>query len=108
MAIRIAINDELSVLEKALPQAVELLVPGQGRLAVLSYHSLEDRIVKRWLQQEARDCLCPPRIPECVCQHKASVRLLPRKPIRPSSEEMASNPRCRSARLRLAERLPSA
>jgi len=107
MALRIATNDELSALEAALPQATRLLAPGRGRLAVLSYHSLEDRLVKQWLQQEARDCICPPHVPECRCDHKASLRILTRKPIRPSPEERASNPRSRSARLRLAERLPA-
>ncbi|MDH7485478.1 MAG: 16S rRNA (cytosine(1402)-N(4))-methyltransferase RsmH [Anaerolineae bacterium] len=106
MALRIAVNDELTALEAALPQAVRLLTPGQGRLAVLSYHSLEDRLTKRWLQQEARDCICPPDAPTCRCGHKASLRILTRKPIRPTPQEVAANPRSRSARLRLAERLP--
>lgn len=106
MALRIATNDELSALEVALPQAVRLLAPGRGRIAVLSYHSLEDRLTKQWLQREARDCICPPDIPECRCGHKASLRILTRKPIRPSPQETAANPRSRSARLRLAERLP--
>lgn len=107
MALRIAVNNELAALEAALPQAVRLLTPGQGRLAVLSYHSLEDRLTKRWLQQEARDCICPPDAPTCRCGHKASLRILTRKPIRPTPQEIAANPRSRSARLRLAERLPS-
>jgi 16S rRNA (cytosine1402-N4)-methyltransferase len=105
MALRIATNDELTALEAVLPQALRLLAPGQGRLAVLSYHSLEDRLVKRWLRQESRDCVCPPAIPQCICQHRSSLRTLTRKPIRPSAEEMAANPRSRSARLRVAERL---
>jgi len=107
MALRIATNDELAALEAALPQAMRLLTPGQGRLAVLSYHSLEDRLIKRWLQREARNCICPPEAPECRCGHKATLRILTRKPVRPSPEEMAANPRSRSARLRLAERLPN-
>lgn len=107
MALRIAVNDELAALEAALPQAVRLLTPGQGRLAVLSYHSLEDRLTKQWLRREARDCICPPDAPACRCEHKASLRLLTRKPIRPTPEEMGANPRSRSARLRLAERLPN-
>jgi len=105
MALRIATNDELAALDAALPQAVRLLAPGRGRLAVLSYHSLEDRLTKQWLQRESRDCICPPDAPECRCGHKASLRILTRKPIRPSPEEIAANPRSRSARLRLAERL---
>ena len=107
MALRIAANDELVALEAALPQAGRLLASGQGRLAVLSYHSLEDRLTKQWLQREARDCICPPGIPECRCGHQASLRILTRKPIRPSPEEIATNPRSRSARLQLAERLPN-
>jgi len=113
MALRIAVNDELAALEAALPQAVRLLTPGQGRLAVLSYHSLEDRLTKQWLQQEARDCICsdltgfqkPVRSGMCHCGHKASLRILTRKAIRPTLQEMSANPRSRSARLRLAERL---
>jgi 16S rRNA (cytosine1402-N4)-methyltransferase len=105
MALRIATNDELTALETALPQAMRLLSPGEGRLAVLSYHSLEDRMVKRFLRQESRDCICPPATPQCICQHKASLRVLTRKPIRPSAAETSANPRSRSARLRVAERL---
>ncbi len=102
-ALRIAVNDELGALERALPQALDVLRPG-GRLVVISFHSLEDRIVKRFFQQEARDCICPPRQPVCVCGHKARVRLLTRKPVTPSPEEVAANPRSRSARLRAVEK----
>ncbi len=105
-ALRIAVNDELTALAQALPQARDLLRPG-GRLAVISFHSLEDRLVKRFFQDEARDCLCPPEMPVCVCGHRASLRLVNRRPIRPGDQEVATNPRSRSARLRIAERLPN-
>ena len=111
-ALRIAVNDELAALEAALPQAVDILVPG-GRLAVISFHSLEDRLVKRFLRQESRDCICPPEMPICTCEHRATLRLATqprpgrRKPIRPTAEEIAANPRARSARLRVAERMGS-
>jgi 16S rRNA (cytosine1402-N4)-methyltransferase len=103
-AIRIAVNDELAVLEAALPQAVETLAPG-GRLVVISFHSLEDRLVKRFMRRESRDCICPPGLPACVCGHRATLRLVTRKPIRPTADETAVNPRSRSARLRVAERV---
>jgi 16S rRNA (cytosine1402-N4)-methyltransferase len=105
-ALRIVVNDELGALEEALPQALEILVPG-GRLAVISFHSLEDRLVKHFYQQEAQDCICPPEAPVCTCQHRATIRLISRKPIYPQPEEVAQNPRSRSARLRIAERLAS-
>ncbi|HHS98308.1 MAG TPA: 16S rRNA (cytosine(1402)-N(4))-methyltransferase RsmH [Chloroflexi bacterium] len=103
-ALRIAVNDELSVLQVALPQAVDLLRPG-GRLVVISFHSLEDRIVKRFFRQESRDCICPPEVPVCICDHRARLRVLTRKPVRPEPDEVSRNPRARSARLRAAERL---
>lgn len=102
-ALRIAVNDELQALELALPQAVDLLTPG-GRLAVISFHSLEDRLIKQFFRQEARDCICPPEAPICTCGHHATLRIVTRKPIRPSHEEIAQNPRSRSAKLRVAER----
>ncbi len=105
-ALRMAVNQELQNIERALPQAVEALNPG-GRLAVISFHSLEDRIVKRFLRRESRDCLCPPRQPVCTCGHKAVLRTLTRKPITADAEECARNPRARSAKLRIAEKLPS-
>jgi 16S rRNA (cytosine1402-N4)-methyltransferase len=105
-ALRIAVNDELAVLEAALPQAVEILAPG-GRLAVISFHSLEDRLVKRFFRRESRDCICPPEAPACTCDHRATLRLVTRKPIRPTADEAAANPRARSARLRVAERMES-
>jgi 16S rRNA (cytosine1402-N4)-methyltransferase len=103
-ALRIAVNDELSALEFALPQAVALLKAG-GRLAVIAFHSLEDRIVKRFMREESRDCICPPEQQTCTCGHTAQLRLPQRKPIRTSVEEIEANPRSRSARLRVAERL---
>jgi len=103
-ALRIATNDELGALAQVLPQARDLLQPG-GRLVVIAFHSLEDRLVKRFYQQEARDCICPPEAPICTCEHRASLRIVARKPIRPRPEEVAQNPRSRSARLRVAERL---
>ncbi len=103
-ALRIAVNDELKHLEEALPQAIDLLAPG-GRLAIISFHSLEDRIVKRYLQTEARDCICPPRAPVCICGHQARVRLITSHPLLASPAEQQQNPRARSAKLRVAERL---
>jgi 16S rRNA (cytosine1402-N4)-methyltransferase len=103
-ALRIAVNGELEALEAALPEAVSVLAP-RGRLAVISFHSLEDRIVKRFYQRESRDCLCPPRQPVCTCGHRATLRTVSRRPIRPEPEEVGRNPRARSAKLRVAERL---
>ena len=102
-ALRIAVNDELGHLERALPDMVDMLRPG-GRLAVISFHSLEDRIVKDCFRTEATDCLCPPRQLICTCGHTASLTLVTRKPIVPDAAEIAENPRSRSARLRIAER----
>lgn len=103
-ALRMAVNDELTALEAALPQAVEILAPG-GRLAVISFHSLEDRLVKEFMRRESRNCICPPDVPVCICGHRATLRLITRKPIRPTAQEIAANPRSRSARLRVAERV---
>ena len=100
-ALRIAVNDELTALEDALPAAVELLRPG-GRLAVISFHSLEDRIVKRFLREQEHGCTCPPDFPVCVCGKEPVVRATPRRAIRPSARETALNPRAASARLRAA------
>jgi 16S rRNA (cytosine1402-N4)-methyltransferase len=106
-ALRIAVNQELVHLDSALLQAHGLLGFG-ARLVVISYHSLEDRIVKSFLRREARDCICPPGVLICVCGHRATLRLVARGVIKPSAAEVAANPRARSARLRVAERLPSA
>jgi 16S rRNA (cytosine1402-N4)-methyltransferase len=100
-ALRIAVNDELTALEDALPAAVDLLKPG-GRLAVISFHSLEDRIVKRFLRDQEHGCTCPPDFPICVCGQEPVLRAAPRRAIRPSARETASNPRAASARLRAA------
>jgi 16S rRNA (cytosine1402-N4)-methyltransferase len=100
-ALRIAVNDELDSLAVALPAALEMLRPG-GRLAVISFHSLEDRIVKRFLRERERGCTCPPDFPVCVCGHEPELRALQRRPIRPSATEVAANPRSASARLRVA------
>lgn len=105
-ALRIAVNDELGALEAVLPQAVRVLAPG-GRLAVISFHSLEDRLVKTFFRQESRDCICPPQVPVCSCGHKASLQIVTRRPVVPSATEEARNPRSRSAKLRVAERLPA-
>ncbi|MFO7741533.1 MAG: 16S rRNA (cytosine(1402)-N(4))-methyltransferase RsmH [Anaerolineae bacterium] len=102
-ALRIAVNEELVALKAALPQAVELLEAG-GRLVVIAFHSLEDRIVKRFMRRESKDCICPRELPICTCDHEASLNVITRKPIRPNEEEVAANPRSRSARLRIAER----
>jgi len=103
-ALRIAVNEELEALEIGLAAAVDLLRPG-GRLVVLSYHSLEDRIVKRFFAAERRGCVCPPEIPVCVCGRNPRLRLVTRRSVTPTPEEVAANPRSRSARLRAAERL---
>ena len=102
-ALRIAVNDELGELEHALPAAFEMLRPG-GRLAVISFHSLEDRQVKQFMREHERGCICPPDFPVCVCGHEPELRALNRRPIRPSARETGANPRAASARLRVAVR----
>jgi 16S rRNA (cytosine1402-N4)-methyltransferase len=118
-ALRIAVNRELEQLETVLPQIVDLLAQGEaldnrggvglsppvssGRLAIIAFHSLEDRIVKEYLRKESTDCICPPRLPVCVCGHKARLRVLTRKPVTPTEQEIMRNPRARSAKLRAAE-----
>jgi 16S rRNA (cytosine1402-N4)-methyltransferase len=103
-ALRMAVNSELENLTSGLSQAVQVLAGG-GRLAVISYHSLEDGLVKRTFKTEASDCICPPQSPQCVCGHKASMRVITRRVLRPTAQEVDSNPRSRSARVRVAERL---
>jgi 16S rRNA (cytosine1402-N4)-methyltransferase len=106
-ALRIAVNDELAALEEALEEAVEVLGDG-GRLVVISFHSLEDRIVKQFIAHESRDCICPPEAPACTCGHKATLKSVTRKAVSPGADEIAANPRSRSARLRAAEKLAEA
>jgi len=115
-ALRIAVNHELEQLEKALPQILDVLcmnkalpAGGQeeprgwdGRMVMIAFHSLEDRLIKEFMRREAKDCLCPPHVPVCVCGHKARLRLLTPKPVSPSVEEITANPRARSAKLRAA------
>jgi len=103
-ALRIAVNGDLDALIDALPQAVDLLRP-RGRLAVISFQSQEDVLVKQFTRREARDCLCPSEMPVCTCGHRASLRIVTPKPIRPSEAEISRNPRSRSAKLRVAESL---
>jgi 16S rRNA (cytosine1402-N4)-methyltransferase len=103
-AIRIAVNEELQAVETFLPQAIAALTPG-GRLAVISFHSLEDRIVKQYFRQESRNCICPPQQPICTCSHRATLKEVNRRPIMAGEEETKENPRARSARLRVVEKL---
>lgn len=103
-ALRIEVNAELEALDRALPVAIDALDPG-GRIAVISYHSLEDRRVKKEFQERARGCVCPPDLPICVCGRGADLRILTRRPLRPSDDEIEANPRARAAKLRAAERL---
>jgi 16S rRNA (cytosine1402-N4)-methyltransferase len=103
-ALRIAVNDELGALERVLPDTVGLLRPG-GRLAIISFHSLEDRIVKHFIREQSRECTCPPEAPICTCETQPMLRAVTRKVVRPSEAEVAANPRSRSARLRVAEKL---
>ena len=103
-ALRIAVNDELTVLAQALEQLPELLTAG-GTMAIISFQSLEDRVVKEFMGREAAGCLCPPEALICTCGHRPRLKLMPRKPVVPSEEEIATNPRARSAKLRVARRL---
>ena len=102
--LRIAVNDELGEIEAGLQAALQILNPG-GRMATISFHSLEDRLVKSFFNVESKDCICPPQQPVCTCGHRATLRAVTRHPVRPSDEEVATNPRARSARLRVAQRL---
>lgn len=106
-ALRIAVNDEIEALREGIEAAVESLTPG-GRIAVIAYHSLEDRIAKQCFRRLERGCICSPKAPVCTCGRKPSLRPLTRKPVRPRPDEIARNPRARSARLRAAERIEEA
>jgi len=106
-ALRIVVNDELAALEEGLQTAIRVVRPG-GRIAVIAYHSLEDRIVKHTFRAAAHGCICPPDFPECRCEHVSSIEVLTRRPIGPSETEIAQNPRARSARLRAVRRLEAA
>lgn len=103
-ALRIAVNRELEAVEAGLPQALEALRPG-GRLAVITFHSLEDRLVKQFFKRETSACVCPSEIPICVCGHQPRARWIERKPVGPSEAEIAANPRSRSAKLRIVEKM---
>ncbi len=103
-ALRIAVNRELENLQQGLAAALRVLRPG-GRLAVISFHSLEDRITKQFMVRESRDCICPPHLPTCACGHRAGLRVVTRRPLRADSAEVARNPRARSAALRVAEKI---
>jgi 16S rRNA (cytosine1402-N4)-methyltransferase len=103
-ALRIAVNDELGAVERALPAAVEMLRPG-GRLGVISFHSLEDRIVKQFLRKQEQGCTCPPDFPVCICGSEPVLRATPRRAVRPGADEVARNPRAQSARLRVGTKV---
>ena len=103
-AIRIAVNDELTALETALNESLTVIGQG-GRIAVISYHSLEDRIVKNFFKKQSSECICPPRSPLCTCKHEKTIKIITKKPIVPSKNEINNNSRSRSAKLRIAERI---
>ncbi len=103
-ALRMAVNDELGNLVRGLDAALSVLRPG-GRLAVISFHSLEDRATKQFMARESRDCICPPHLPTCVCGHRAGLRVVSRRPLMAAAAETMRNPRARSAKLRVAEKL---
>ncbi|WP_027414487.1 16S rRNA (cytosine(1402)-N(4))-methyltransferase RsmH [Aneurinibacillus terranovensis] len=105
-AIRIAVNDELNAFQEALEDSIALLAPG-GRVSVITFHSLEDRICKQTYQDYSRGCTCPPDFPKCVCGNQPMIKIITRKPMMPGENELAENPRARSAKLRIAEKLPS-
>jgi len=103
-ALRIEVNRELEAIEEVMPQAVEVLRPS-GHLCIISFHSLEDRIVKTFMQKESKECVCPPGLPVCICKHQPRLRIIARKPIIADEEECEANPRARSAKLRVAARI---
>ncbi len=103
-ALRIAVNEELDALREVLPQVIEVLRPG-GRLCVISFHSLEDRIIKQFIQKQTKPCTCPPDFPVCICNRKPTLEMVYRKPMVPSEQECTENPRARSAKLRVAARI---
>jgi len=103
-ALRIAVNDELENVKNVLEGAHQVLSKG-GRLAIITFHSLEDRIVKQYFKQESRECICPPELPECRCDHEAKWKIITKKPVIPSAEEIQENFRCRSAKLRVAQKI---
>lgn len=103
-ALRIEVNQELENLKKFIPQAIEALSPG-GRLAIISFHSLEDRMVKNIFRENARGCICPPDFPQCRCGNKPKIKIITRKPLVPGEEEVENNPRARSAKLRVCEKM---
>ena len=103
-AIRIEVNKELEVLENSINNMIQVLNPG-GRLAIITFHSLEDRIVKESFKELYKDCICPPEFPTCVCDKKREIKIITRKPMKPTDKELSENPRSRSAKLRIAEKL---
>ena len=103
-AIRMAVNSEMDNLRYGIEKSVDVLKPG-GRMVVISYHSLEDRLVKRIFQKESKDCICPVKCIECICNHKSSMKIINRRVIKPDASEINTNPRSRSARMRVAERI---
>ena len=103
-AIRIEVNRELEVLKNSIEKMVELLNPG-GRLLIITFHSLEDRIVKEYFRELYKDCICPPELPQCVCKKRRQIKIITRKPIIPTEEEIRDNPRSRSSKLRIAEKI---
>lgn len=103
-AIRIAVNDELNAFQEALKESVKLLRP-QGRISVITFHSLEDRICKQFFKEQSRGCICPPDFPVCTCGRKPELKMITKKPVLPSPEEIERNQRARSAKLRVAEKI---
>ena len=103
-ALRITVNNELEVLEKGLENSLKTVCVG-GRIAIITFHSLEDRIVKQFFKHESIDCICPPEQPFCTCSHKATLKVITKKAVKPSQEEIANNPRSRSAKIRVAEKI---